>query len=253
MLACCNNTHCVKAGNPNCIKLYRTIRIMEEPKDRLKALREARRYRTATDAAHAYGWPVSTYVAKENGRRGVTRSDAERFAKAYRSTPEYILFGSGINQGDNGLSRIYDNSIEPVCIPLLDCADIEQFRSIATGAIPMSNETVFLPNTIEGGRRVFSIEVYDKSMESSDKSSLFLGEKAFFNPDIAYASGDIIIAVVPGYAKALIRKYRQTAVDADGAVSYDLAALNPDFDSVKDAHTRQAVIVARAIGAYRTL
>lgn len=183
----------------------------------------------------------------------MSRKAAERYARAYRATPEHIIFGSGINQGDNGLSRIYDNSIEPVCIPLLDCADVEQFRAISTGANPMSNETVFLPNTIEGGKRVFSVEVYDKSMESGDKSSLFLGEKAFFNPDIVYASGDIVIAVVPGYAKALIRKYRQTAVDPEGNVSFDLIALNPDFDSVKDAHARQAVISARAIGAYRTL
>jgi SOS-response transcriptional repressor LexA len=117
----------------------------------------------------------------------------------------------------------------------------------------MSNETVFLPNTIEGGKRVFSVEVYDKSMESSDKSSLFFGEKAFYNPDTKYSSGDIVLAIVPGYAKALIRKYRQTAVDTEGKVSFDLVALNPDFDSVRDAHTRGAVIVARAIGAYRSL
>jgi cysteine sulfinate desulfinase/cysteine desulfurase-like protein len=94
------------AGNPNRITLYRTIRIMETPADRLKALRKARRYETATDAAKAYGWPVSTYISHENGARDVSRKAAERYARAYRATPEHIIFGSGINQSDNGLSRI---------------------------------------------------------------------------------------------------------------------------------------------------
>jgi SOS-response transcriptional repressor LexA len=227
--------------------------MMETPAERLKALREARRYETATDAVRAYGWPVSTYISHENGARDIGRKAAERYARAYRASPEHIIFGSGINQSDKSLRQIYDNLVEPTRVPLLDSADIEQFRTISSGAVPMSNETVFLPSTLESGKRVFSIEVYDKSMESTDKNALFAGEKAFFNPDEKYSSGDIIIAVVPGYAKALIRKYRQTAVDAEGRVSFDLIALNPDFDSVHAAHEREAVIVARAIGAYRSL
>jgi len=227
--------------------------MMETPAERLKTLREARRYETATDAARAYGWKITTYISHENGARGITRKVAERYARAFHSTPEHILFGSGINQAENVLRQVYDNLVEPTRVPLLDCTDIEQFRTISSGAIPMSNETVFLPSTPENDKRVFSMEVYDRSMECTDKNALFVGEKVFFNPDDKYSSGDIVIAVVPGYAKALIRKYRQTAVDADGAVSFDLIALNPDFDSVQAAHARQATIVARAIGAYRTL
>lgn len=227
--------------------------MMETPAERLKALRLARRYEDGADAARAYGWPISTYNAHENGGRNITRKMAIKYARAFLSTPEHILFGTGNNLLDKGLGSIYDNLVEATRIPLLDSTDIEQFRSISFGAIPMSNETVFLPSTLENGKRTFSIEVYDKSMEGEHKSSLFMGEKAFFNPDIKWASGDIVIAIVPGYMKALIRKYCQTAVDADGVASFDLVALNPDFDSVRDAHARQAVIVARAIGAYRTL
>lgn len=183
----------------------------------------------------------------------MSRKAAEKYARAYRTSPEHIIFGSGINQSDNSLRIVYDNLVEPTRVPLLDCTDIVQFRTINSGAVPMSNETVFLPSTLESGKRVFSVEVYDKSMESNDKGALFVGEKAFFNPDDKYSSGDIIIAVVPGYTKALIRKYRQTAVDAKGLVSFDLIALNPDFDSVHAAHERETVIVARAIGAYRSL
>lgn len=240
-------------GNPHRVVVSATTRMMETPAERLKALREARRYETGTDAANAYGWAISTYNAHEGGRREITRNAALKYARAFRSTPEHILFGAGINQGDNSLSLIYDNLIEPTRVPLLDSSDIVQFRTICSGAVPMSNKTVFLPSTLENDKRVFSIEVYDKSMESTDKSALFLGEKAFFNPDEKYSSGDIIIAVVPGYARALIRKYRQTAVDVEGNVSFDLIALNPDFDSVHAAHERKTVIVARAIGAYRSL
>lgn len=64
-----------------------------------KRLRWARerdgRYKTATDAARAFGWPVSTYLGHENGDRSPSRLKAKQYAKAYRVRWEWLLEGDG--------------------------------------------------------------------------------------------------------------------------------------------------------------
>lgn len=65
-----------------------------EQGDRLKELRIKKGFELAADAARAYGWPVTTYQAHENGSRGIKLDVARRYAKAFNSTPEYILTGS---------------------------------------------------------------------------------------------------------------------------------------------------------------
>lgn len=67
---------------------------MIEQHDRLKAARERAGYGTAKDAAEAMGVPVPTYVQHENGVRGF-RLKADRYARFYRVTPEWLLYGRG--------------------------------------------------------------------------------------------------------------------------------------------------------------
>jgi SOS-response transcriptional repressor LexA len=63
------------------------------PAERLRELRAKRGYENATQAANAYGWPVSTYISHENGTRGITLPTARKYGLAYRASPQYILFG----------------------------------------------------------------------------------------------------------------------------------------------------------------
>lgn len=67
----------------------------ETPADRLRKLRIARGFESAKEAARAFGWNENTYSSHEGGVRGIRKSAAERYAKAYRSTPGFILFGGG--------------------------------------------------------------------------------------------------------------------------------------------------------------
>lgn len=49
-----------------------------------------------TEAANAFGWPVSTYLGHENGDRpGARLSTIKRYAKAYGVRWEWLLEGSG--------------------------------------------------------------------------------------------------------------------------------------------------------------
>ncbi len=60
---------------------------------RLKSAREAAGFQTAADACDRFGWTRSTYFGHENGSRNVTADKARDYARAFRVSPEWILFG----------------------------------------------------------------------------------------------------------------------------------------------------------------
>lgn len=66
-----------------------------EPFERLQKARERAGFGNATDAAKAYGWSIPTYISHENGTRGMRYDVAEKYAKALRTTPEWILRAKG--------------------------------------------------------------------------------------------------------------------------------------------------------------
>lgn len=67
---------------------------METPNQRLIRVRE-RRYPSASDAARAMGMPVPTYAAHENGSRGLTLDAAERYARFFRISLDWLATGRG--------------------------------------------------------------------------------------------------------------------------------------------------------------
>lgn len=71
---------------------------MERIADRLKWARERQGFETATDAARARGWTVSTYLGHENGDRNPSRKLAQKYAKAFRIRWEWLLEGQGTPQ-----------------------------------------------------------------------------------------------------------------------------------------------------------
>ena len=77
--------------------------------DRLRTARVAAGYATAKHAAEAMGASVPTYIQHENGTRGYPASRAERYARFFRVSPEWLLYGTGAaprqapSVGDDGL------------------------------------------------------------------------------------------------------------------------------------------------------
>lgn len=72
---------------------------MTEPRLRLIQARETAGFETATDAARHYGWAESTYLAKENGTRGITAKNASVYGKAFGVSPEWVLYGTNATLG----------------------------------------------------------------------------------------------------------------------------------------------------------
>ncbi len=69
---------------------------LDSPAARLRWARQQHgKYATPTEAARAFGWPVSTYLGHENGDRNPSRLAARRYARAYRVRWEWLLEGDG--------------------------------------------------------------------------------------------------------------------------------------------------------------
>ena len=65
-----------------------------EPHERLAWARAQAGYKSATDAARAFGWNENTYRSHENGERGLRRKVAETYAKAFHVTPAFLMLGA---------------------------------------------------------------------------------------------------------------------------------------------------------------
>ena len=73
---------------------------MSEESERLKAARVAAGFASAGEAAERLGIPYPTYSAHENGSRGYRAGAAERYARAFGTTAEYLLFGRKDGAGE---------------------------------------------------------------------------------------------------------------------------------------------------------
>lgn len=67
----------------------------KEIAERLRAAREAAGHETAKAAADSIGIPVATYTQHENGTRGLPAGKARLYARAFDTTPEWLLYGRG--------------------------------------------------------------------------------------------------------------------------------------------------------------
>ena len=116
--------------------------MIREPHERLKELRERKGFATAADAARAYGWPVTTYQAHENASRGIRPPAARRYAKAFNSTPAYIM---GVGEPGNDRDSSSVNAV--ISVPLVAKVSAGNFRydegvelgAILVPAIPYKN------------------------------------------------------------------------------------------------------------------
>lgn len=63
--------------------------------DRLRSARQSAGFADGTEAARRFGWTVPTYLSHENGSRGYRADRAADYAKAFKVSPEWLMFGKG--------------------------------------------------------------------------------------------------------------------------------------------------------------
>lgn len=86
---------------------------MDTPGDRLKAARVAAGYSSAAEAAEAMGLANATYTQHENGIRGIPKDKAPIYARRFKVSEEWLLYGKG------GKPSLLDGAEPTMPIPLL--------------------------------------------------------------------------------------------------------------------------------------
>jgi hypothetical protein len=76
---------------------------METINQRLVKARQRAGYVTATEAAEAHGWKAPTYLAHENGTRGIRREKLKLYARTFRVTVDWLLNGGNPEPIGDGL------------------------------------------------------------------------------------------------------------------------------------------------------
>lgn len=71
------------------------ILIMESKNDRLRIARVEAGYSEASLAAQALGVPSPTYTSHENGTRGFKDDSAEKYARRFGVSVEWLIYGRG--------------------------------------------------------------------------------------------------------------------------------------------------------------
>jgi len=72
---------------------------MPDAAERLRIARLRAGFTTGKDAAEAMGFPVSTYLAHENGSRGYPASKASTYARKFKVSEVWLLYGTGAGPG----------------------------------------------------------------------------------------------------------------------------------------------------------
>lgn len=72
---------------------------MPDAAERLRIARLRAGFETGKEAAEAMGFPVSTYLAHENGSRGFPASKAATYARKFKVPEVWLLYGKGPGPG----------------------------------------------------------------------------------------------------------------------------------------------------------
>jgi hypothetical protein len=111
-------------------RLYRQI--MTDAAERLRIARLRAGFETGKEAAEAMGFPVSTYLAHENGSRGYPAKKAEIYARRFKVREQWLLYGVGEGPGETGNHTAEIVNIIDHLPPLRRAEALGYLRALAT-------------------------------------------------------------------------------------------------------------------------
>jgi hypothetical protein len=106
---------------------------MDDPASRLRVARLRAGYGTGKDAAESLGFPVSTYLAHENGSRGYPAKKAYTYARKFKVREQWLLYGVGDAPGTEGDQKAEVIDIFDHLPPLKKKAALDMLRGLAGG------------------------------------------------------------------------------------------------------------------------
>lgn len=104
--------------------------LMSEISERLIEARKKAGYETAADAARALGVKPPTYYAHENGTSGLRQKVAEQYARKFKTTAEWLLFGNA----DPDMVGAMPYELDVAGLPLLGIVQAGHWLEVAESA-----------------------------------------------------------------------------------------------------------------------
>lgn len=128
----------------------------DSPAQRLQwARKQHGQYGSPTDAARAFGWPVSTYLGHENADRNPSRAAAKRYAKAYGVRWEWLLENEG--------APLAGRAQAPITVPLISWVSAGDLANAET-QIPLEEAPLLTVSDLGAGE-FFGLRVEGDSMD----------------------------------------------------------------------------------------
>lgn len=223
---------------------------MEEPPNiRLQNLRKRKGFKSAADAARAFGWRESTYRSHENGTRDLSRNAARKYAAAFGCTIDELL------KSHNG-GPDYDNTVKRALairpLPRLAWGMVDGQALDQRIEQPESYSSV--PGEIEVGNRAFVIDNQDDSMvdvEGRIGISFRPGNLLIIDPDKEITPGAFVIAEVPDSPQWVFRQYRVIGYENGESVVH-LVPFNSSYPTYKLVGEHSDMIVGVLAGRLDT-
>ncbi|MCW6512618.1 helix-turn-helix transcriptional regulator [Lichenifustis flavocetrariae] len=78
--------------------------VMQTIHERIKWARQAQGFKTASEAARAFGWTVSTYLGYENGDREPGKEMLQNISKAFGVGLHFLIMGEGVVKSGTDLN-----------------------------------------------------------------------------------------------------------------------------------------------------
>ncbi len=146
-------------------------------------------------------------------------------SRALKCTTEWITKGGALASVAEAAPQ-YDNSTP--CLPIIT------FEDAASATIPSDTEQYGIApwDADMFGPKAFIVRMDDSSMESNSSESIQTGSLLFIDspaPEVIQP-GKMVVAMLDGDSKAVIRKYRDRGLDENGRPMFELAPLNDDYN-----------------------
>jgi len=214
--------------------------------DRLREAR-SRLYETAEDAANALGMKYPTYVAHENGSRGITRRSAERYAKFFGIPLDYFLTGRHNVAGEASVVSFTGEAM-PVRGFVRASSWQESYAPESVKSLPISADARY------PGRRQFALQIQGDSINRRAQDGEYAICVEFDGEKVK--DGDVVVVERrrAGLFEATIKVVR---INARGEPELWPDSTNPDHSkpiALIDGNAGdddEVVIVAHVVGYYR--
>jgi phage repressor protein C with HTH and peptisase S24 domain len=185
---------------------------MIEAHRRLIAAREAAGFKTATDAARALKVPAPTYLAHENGSRGLTAANVLNYAQQLNVDATWLLYGTGRGPGgaDPWEEAVKASAGEDAKRHEPNATIGDAVRASRTkiplygqSAAGLANDGRFIlngqkitdilaPPILDGVRGGYAVYVHGDSMEPR----YYAGEVLYVDPNRPVRRGDFVVVQV---------------------------------------------------------